>query len=38
MKRFIYWNVKAKKSEAEIKKLMDIEANGQPYEYAIVNS
>lgn len=37
MKTFIYWNVQAKKSEAEIKKLMDKEAKGEPYKYAIVN-
>jgi hypothetical protein len=38
MKTFIYWNVQAKKSEAEIKELMKREANGEPYRYAIVNS
>ena len=37
METFIYWNVKAKKSEAEIKKVMDKEAKGEPYRYCIVN-
>ena len=37
MKTFIYWNVKAKKSEVEIKKMMNKEAKGEPYKYAIVN-
>ena len=37
MKTFIYWNVEAKKSETEIKEVMDKEANNEPYKYAIVN-
>jgi len=37
MKTFIYWNVHAKKSADYIKNLMDKEANGEPYRYAIVN-
>ena len=34
---FIYCNVEAKKSETEIKEVMDKEANNEPYKYAIVN-
>lgn len=37
MKTFIYWNVEAKKNEAEIKEVMNKEANGEPYKFAIVN-
>ena len=37
MKTFIYWNVKAKKSEAEIIEMMKKEANGEQFGYAIAN-
>lgn len=37
MKHFIYWNKTAKKSKEEIKSIMDKEANGEEYMYAIVD-
>ena len=37
MKYFIYWNKTAKKSKKEIKSMMDKEANGEEYMYAIVD-
>lgn len=33
----IYWNKDAKKSRKEIRSLMDKEANGEEYMYAIVD-
>jgi hypothetical protein len=38
MKTFIYWNVQAHKSHTEIRSLMNKEANGEPYKFAIVPS
>ena len=38
MKHFIYWNQTAKKSKEEIKSIMDKQANGEEYKYAIVDS
>ena len=37
MKHFIYFNKIAKKSKEEIKSIMDKEANGEEYMYAIVD-
>ena len=38
MKHFIYWNQTTKKSEEEIKSIMDKQANGEEYKLAIVDT